>query len=282
MSTARTVELIFRAGEDQHEHLIEELGAFGFERFWQEERRLRAYIPASCWDERLQEQVDERLRVLGVTGPLVTQPVAEQNWNVFWEKSLVPVTAGPFLIKPTWADAPADHDARFVLEIDPKMSFGTGHHASTRLALCLLAKAARGGERVLDAGTGTAVLAIAAVRLKAASVLAFDTDARVLENAAENIEHNRVADRVEVRAGTLTEVVPESGFDLILANINRNALSEMLPSFREKLNPGGRVILAGLLLSDRTPLLKHACELSVEEEMTENEWWAVRLRKEAH
>ena len=263
--------------------MIAELEAFGFERFWQEERRLRAYVPLARWDEALHAEVEERLRALGVEGPLVMQPVAEKNWNVIWEEGLAPVVAGPFLIKPTWTDAPASHDARFVLEIDPKMSFGTGHHESTRLALRLLASAMAGtdaaGARVLDAGTGTAVLSIAALRLGAASALAFDTDERVRENAAENIQNNGATGQVELRTGTLAEAIPETGFDLILANINRNALSEMLPSFREKLNPGGRAILGGLFVSDRAPLLKRAaaCGLALEEEQTENEWWAVRL-----
>lgn len=276
----RTLELVLRADEQRHEFLIGALTALGFERFWQEERRLRAYTPADGWSTPRQAQVEERLRALEVEGPLVFQPVEEKNWNVFWEQGLVPVTAGPFLIKPTWADAPAGYDARFVLEIDPKMSFGTGHHASTRLALRLLADTVRGGgERVLDAGTGTAILSIAALRLGAASALAFDTDARVQENAAENVRRNGVAEQVELRTGTLADVVPETGFDLILANINRNALSQMMPSFREKLTPGGRAVLGGLLLSDRAPLLKRAaaCGLSLDEEQTEDEWWAVRL-----
>lgn len=236
-------------------------------------------MPASRWDDSLRASVEKKLRALGVEGPLTVRPVAEKNWNVVWEEGLVPVVAGPFLIKPTWAEAPDSHEARFVIEIDPKMSFGTGHHESTRLALRLLEDAVRGGERVLDAGTGTAVLSVAAVRLGAASVLAFDTDARVLENAAENTQRNAVASQVELRAGTLEEAIPETGFDLILANINRNALSKMMPSFHEKLNPGGRAVLAGLFVSDRAPLLKRAeaCRLALDEEATENEWWAVRL-----
>ena len=278
-----TLELVLRAREDRHEHLISELDAFGFERFWQEERRLRAYVPTARWSTSKQEQVEERLHALGVEAPIIFQPIVDKNWNVVWEDTLVPVTAGPFLVKPTWTDAPADHDARFVIEIDPKMSFGTGHHESTRLVLRLLsalgAQRQQGLGRVLDAGTGTAVLAIAAVRLGAARVIAFDTDEHVLENASENVEHNGVAGQVELRAGALGDTVPEADFDLIFANINRNALSEMMPAFREKLAPGGSAVLAGLFLSDRAPLLKRAaaCGLAMKEEQAENEWWAVRL-----
>ncbi|PSQ83717.1 MAG: 50S ribosomal protein L11 methyltransferase [Bacteroidetes bacterium QS_7_67_15] len=292
---ASTLELTLRAAEPRHERLIAALRPFGFERFWQEEQRLRAYVPAAGWDEREREQMETQLRALEVEGPLTIRPVAEKNWNVHWEASLTPIDAGPFLVKPTHIDAPAGREARFVLNIDPEMSFGTGHHPSTRLALCLLAAAHEAGDlrdaRVLDAGTGTGILAIAAARLGAARVLAFDADTRVLDNARQNLTRNGIAagsedggpedgGPVELRAGAFAEAVPdEDGFDLILANINRGALSDLLPAFRRRLAPGGKVVLAGLLASDRAPMLDRAaaCGLAPREEANESEWWAVRL-----
>lgn len=140
------------------------------------------------------------------------------------------------------------------------------------------------GDRVLDAGTGTGVLAIAAVRLGAARVVAFDADARVLGNARENLARNEAADRVVLRAGPLAEAVPdEDGFDLILANINRSALLDLLPAFRRKLAPGGQVVLSGLLKGDRAPIRRRAAAegLAFREEKTEGDWWAVRLGAEA-
>jgi len=290
-----TLELTLRAAAPDQERLIAALRPFGFERFWQEEQRLRAYVPAAGWGEREREQMETQLRALEVEGPLTIRPVVEKNWNAHWEAGLAPVDAGPFLVKPTHTEAPADHEARFVLEIDPEMSFGTGHHESTRLALRLLAVAHEAGDlrgaRVLDAGTGTGILAIAAARLGAARVLAFDTDARVLDNARQNLARNGIAAEsehggsehggpVELRAGAFAEAVPdEDGFDLVLANINRGALSGLLPAFRRRLAPGGQVVLSGLLASDRLPMLDcaAACGLAPQQEANESEWWAVRL-----
>jgi ribosomal protein L11 methyltransferase len=298
--SASTLELTLRVAAPDQERLIAALRPLGFERFWQEEQRLRAYVPAASWGEREREQMETQLRALEVEGPLTIRPVVEKNWNAHWEAGLAPVDAGLFLVKPTHTEAPADHEARFVLEIDPEMSFGTGHHESTRLALRLLAVAHEAGDlrgaRVLDAGTGTGILAIAAARLGAARVLAFDTDARVLDNARQNLTRNGIAAEsehggsehggsehggpVELRAGAFAEAVPdEDGFDLVLANINRGVLSELLPAFRRRLAPGGQVVLSGLLASDRLPMLDcaAACGLAPQQEANESEWWAVRL-----
>jgi ribosomal protein L11 methyltransferase len=168
-----------------------------------------------------------------------------------------------------------------VLEIDPKMSFGTGYHESTRLMLRFLPDLIRGNERVLDAGTGTGILAIAAVYLGAGSVIAFDISTWADENARENSALNAVADRIEVRQGAIDDVVPERGFDLILANIERDPLIELLPAFADKLADGGRVALAGLTQDDESPMRAALAEhgFAIERETRENEWWAVMLRR---
>jgi ribosomal protein L11 methyltransferase len=273
------------ADQGQHARLIAALDALGFERFWQEDRRLRAYVPATRWSSRAQERLEKRLAAFGFENVPAPRPVMARNWNAVWEGRLTSVRAGPFVIAPTGTEPPAGHDPRRVLRIDPQMSFGTGHHESTRLALRLLGEGgAQGGRHVLDAGTGTGVLAIAAVRLGAARVVAFDADARVLGNARENLARNEAADRVVLRAGPLAEAVPEEdGFDLILANINRSALLDLLPAFRRKLAPGGQVVLSGLLKGDRAPIRRRVAAegFAFHEEKTEGDWWAVRLGAEA-
>lgn len=280
-----TLELVLPAGEDQHASLIAALESLGFERFWQEDERLRAYVSAAHWGERAQARLEKRLAALGLEDVPAPQSMAAKNWNALWEERLAPVRAGPFVIAPTGTEPTAGHDTRLVLRIDPQMSFGTGHHESTRLALRLLANAGGEGENlegqhVLDAGTGTGVLAIAAVRLGAVRVVAFDTDARVLGNTADNLERNEAAARVDLRAGSLAEAVPdEDGFALVLANINRSALLDLLPAFRERLARGGRIILSGLLRTDRAVICERAaaCGLLPQQEATEGDWWAVRL-----
>src|SRR5690606_25997713 len=209
---------------------------------------------ATRWSDVRREQVERWLRAHDLPVAMEERIVAEENWNARWEETIRPLAVGRFLIKPTWADVPPEHADRLLLEIDPKMSFGTGYHESTRLALGFLPALVRGGERVLDAGTGTGVLAIAALKLGAASALGFDIDPWASVNATENAYLNGVADRFEVREASL-DAVPETGFGLVLANINRNALLAMLPGFAAKLAPGGRLLLAGLLRTDREAML---------------------------
>src|SRR5690606_22579646 len=178
-----------------------------------------------------------------------------ENWNQKWEETVRPVEVGRFLIKPTWCDIPPGAEDRVLLEIDPKMSFGTGYHESTRLVLRLLPEFMSAGMRVLDAGTGTGVLAIAAARLGASRVLAFDFDEWSHTNAVENVYINGVTEAVSVELGSI-EVAGDVSFDLILANINRNVLVEMLPDFKRRIGESGSMILAGLMQADREIMLQ--------------------------
>ncbi len=275
-----TIELVIPVEEARHETLIARLEEYGFNGFQQEDDVLKAYIATDAWSHGKSQYVKSWLQRQGVAGRVEERRIQPENWNALWEQSIEPITVGPFVVKPTWAAPPPDAGDRHVLEIDPKMSFGTGYHESTRLVLRFLPDLVRPGARVLDAGTGTGILAIAAVRLGAGSVLAFDVSEWAEANARENLRLNGVADRVEVRLGTI-DVVPEAGFDLILANIERDPLIELLPAFAEKLAGGGRVVLAGLTLDDQ-PRMREAFAahgFAVERDATENEWWAVVVGK---
>ncbi|MFB3130923.1 MAG: 50S ribosomal protein L11 methyltransferase, partial [Rhodothermales bacterium] len=155
-----------------------------------------------------------------------------------------------------------------------------GYHASTRLALRFLPDLVNEGDHVLDAGTGTGILAIAAVKLGAEWAVAFDNDPWSQQNAIENFYLNEVDAKIAFRKGSVDQV-PEEPFDLILANINRTALLTMLPVFAQKTKPGGHLVLAGLLQQDRNPMLDAAAGhgLAAVKEDTEGEWWAVVLAK---
>jgi ribosomal protein L11 methyltransferase len=283
----KTLRLALDVPDRYHEFLIAELADLDFDSFEQEDDRLVAYVPAARWNDARRETVERWLRAHDLPDAFEEQLVRDENWNARWEESVRPLAVGRFLIKPTWADLPPEHADKLLLEIDPKMSFGTGYHESTRLALRFLPGLVRGGETVLDAGTGTGVLGIAALKLGAASVVGFDIDPWSHTNATENALLNGVADRFEVREGSL-DVVPEDGFDLVFANINRNALLELMPGFAAKLaqpapasrkaggaNAGGRVVFAGLLRTDREVMLEAAgaAGLALYDEATENEWW---------
>lgn len=271
-----TIELVIPVAETRHETLIARLEEYGFSGFQQAEGALKAYIGADDWSRGKSQYVKAWLRRQSVADEVEERRIRPENWNAQWEESIQPLVVGPFVVKPTWAAPPPDAGERHVLEIDPKMSFGTGYHESTRLMLRFLPELVQPGARVLDAGTGTGILAIAAVRLGAASVLGFDISAWAEANARENIELNGVAGRVAVRQGAI-DVVPEAGFDLILANIERDPLIELLPAFADKLVDGGRVALAGLTHDDR-PRMREALAthgFTIERDAAENDWWAV-------
>ncbi len=270
-----TVELKVYVGEEWQDFLIAELGDLDFVAFRQDDAAVKAYIAARRWNEVKREHVEQWLRSHGLAVPVEESLIQSQNWNERWEETIEPLAIGAFLVKPTWADVPPGHADKILLEIDPKMSFGTGYHASTRLVLRFLPSFVRQGAHVLDAGTGTGILAIAAIKLGAEWGIAFDHDPWAQQNAVENFYLNKVAGQVAFREGTI-DVVSEEGFDLILANINRNALLDLLPVFAQKVKPGGHIILAGLLTSDRDCILAAAAthNLTAVKEASEGEWWS--------
>ncbi len=278
----KTVELVLSVPDRYHEFLIAELSDLDFESFVADDDRLTAYAPASRWNQVRREEIERWLRMHGLPDRFGERIVPDENWNARWEETIQPLAVGRFLIRPTWAETPPEHADKVLLEIDPKMSFGTGYHESTRLALGFVPALVQGGERVLDAGTGTGVLAIAALKLGAASAIGCDIDPWAQTNATENALLNGVADRFEVREGSL-DVVPETDFDLVFANINRNVLLEMMAGFAEKLAGAGRLILAGVLQSDRETMIdaSRAAGLAVYDEATEGEWWSAILAKHA-
>ena len=275
-----TLELTLHVPEALHDRLISGLEDFGFEAFLQETDRLKAYLPAPQWSADRRARLAEWLRARGVETRREERIIEPEDWNRQWERSIRPLPVGPFLVRPTWTETPPEDAEKIPLLIDPKMSFGTGYHESTRLILRLLPDLIRGGERVLDAGAGTGILAIAAVKLGAAEALAFDVDAWTVENAAENFHLNAVADRITFRLGSI-EVIPETGFDLILANINRNVLLDLFPAFAGKVRAGGHVVLAGLLRTDRARMLEAAAPLglTLHREAEEGAWWSVVFKK---
>ena len=276
-----TIELTIPVDETRHDVLIARLEEYGFTGFQEGDGALKAYIGADDWSPGKSNYVKSWLQRQGVEGTVAEQRIAAQNWNAQWEQSIQPLTVGPFVVKPTWAAVPDDAKGKHVLAIDPKMSFGTGYHESTRLILRFLPDLISGGERVLDAGTGTGILSIAAVRLGAESVIAFDISAWAEENARENIALNDATERITVRQGTIDEAVPETDFDVILANIERDPLISLLPAFADKLADGGRIALAGLTEDDEPPMRSAIAEhgFVIERAARENEWWSVVLHR---
>lgn len=240
------LEWDLRMPPDRMDRVVAELVDLGFEGFEERSGGLRAYIPRSACSDQTRRRLSTVLGDLGVEAVLA-QSIEERNWNAAWEATVEPVEAGPFVVHPPWKTPPP---GPMPICIEPKMSFGTGHHETTRLMLAMLPDLIAGGDRILDAGTGTGVLAIASVLLGAGSVTGFDTDSWSVRNARENAELNGVSDRVRILEGGIDDV-PGDPVDVILANINRNVLIDLMPSFAGRLRPGGRIALSGFLDTDR-------------------------------
>jgi ribosomal protein L11 methyltransferase len=229
----------------------------------------------------MQEEIvtvcDRAWRSSGSVRPVVSSKlIANQNWNEAWEKTIRPIHATKrIVIRPTWHTYAPGQD-EIVIIIDPKMSFGTGYHETTRLVLRLMENRIGKGSRVLDVGTGTGILAITAVKLGAATSVGTDIDEWSYENAKENLTLNGVAESVVIVQAELSSL-PLEPFDLILANIQRNILLALLPAMVSRLAPAGGVILSGLLTGDheemRDALSRHS--MNIREELGENEWIAM-------
>ncbi|MBO6795110.1 MAG: 50S ribosomal protein L11 methyltransferase [Balneolaceae bacterium] len=266
--------------DEFQELLIAELFDMDFEGFEEEEHRIIASIPAKDFNDYKREEIERILMHYGDGAYLEKEElVAPQNWNANWEQSIEPQTIGKFYVRPTWGEA--YHGDEFIeLLIDPKMAFGTGYHATTRLLLEWIPEVVKGGEDVLDAGTGTGILAIAALKAGAEQAFGFDIDEWSEENARENMELNNI-EKFDVKLGS-TETIPEGKeYDLILANINRNALMELIPVLNTYLKPGGKLLLSGLLEADESTILKITDKQLLTHVSTrqQKEWIAILLRK---
>ncbi|MDZ7766319.1 MAG: 50S ribosomal protein L11 methyltransferase [Melioribacteraceae bacterium] len=205
----------------------------------------------------------------------------EINWNEEWERNLKPIRiSDKILIKQSFNKVEND-SCDIVITIDPKMSFGTGEHETTKLVLQLLEEIPLQKKSVLDVGSGTAILAIAAAKLGAEKVLAFDNDEWCFENGIENVKTNHVENIVELRLCELNNI-HENNFDLILANINRNILLEIPDDISKKVEKNGFLILSGLLTSDEEAVKKEYIKKGFRfiQSKRMNEWIALKFSKQ--
>ena len=263
---------------DAPDALVADLADLGFDAFEETDNSLTAYTPAPRWDGPTQDAVTRALDRLGL-GPATVEIVPDRDWNAEWEASLRPIMVGPFVIAPSWAEV--DVGGRTLLRIDPKMAFGTGYHETTRICLRLLARADVRG-RVLDVGTGTGVLALAALSLGADGALGVDIDPWSVTNGAENAALNGLADRFEGREGSL-DAVPERDFDVVICNTIRSILLPLLPGLTVRAAPGAPLVVSGLLRSERDAALSAFADLGyhLADEASENEWWGARFACES-
>lgn len=213
---------------------------------------VRAYLPSSELGAVLTEDLRRSLdRFPSVE--LSARPIYEQDWAVSWRGFFGTVeTGGRIVIVPSWVEHTAA-PGQIEIRLDPGQAFGTGHHETTRLCLLALDALVRPGTTVLDVGTGSGVLAIAAAKLGARSVTAIDIDPIAADVARANCAENGVADAVKVRTGTLTPE-HEGQYDLVVANISTQAIIPLAPTFARVAKPGAHVALSGILAPDAAPV----------------------------
>ena len=271
-----TVLHIAVSDDEQAEILTAELADFPFESFETGDGVLKAYIP----QERLadcKEQVDGLLARYGVAGRYIS--IETQNWNALWESNFPAVDVeGRLRIRaPFHEAAPAGETEVIVM---PKMSFGTGHHATTWLMSRAALDLGVAGRTGLDMGSGTGVLAIVAARCGAAHVDAVDIDDWADENCRENVAANGVADRVEPMLGDVGRIAGRC-YDFILANINRNVLVADMPAYAAALVPGGDLVMSGFLEADTATVTQAAAEQGMETVAAETRegWMMIRVKK---
>jgi len=208
----------------------------------------------------------------------------ERDWAEEWKRGLQPRRVGQRLVvAPSWTE-PELREGDVLVEIDPEMAFGTGEHASTRGVLRLLEQVIHPGDRMLDVGSGSGILTIAAVKLGAEHVIAVESDADAIINARDNLARNQVTTHSELIHGLVDlDYLARfpAHFDVLLANILSSVIIPLLPGFAVAIKPGGMLITGGILQSEAEQVIAAAEQhgFSLVQEDREEEWWSGLLRR---
>ncbi|RMG78898.1 MAG: 50S ribosomal protein L11 methyltransferase [Bacteroidetes bacterium] len=260
---------------------IQELANCGFESFEDvDEKHFNAFIPEKLFDEKAIEKLQSEFQE---TFPFSwnKEIILPVNWNEEWEKNFSPIfIENQLLIRAPFHSA--EKNFRHEIVLNPKMAFGTGHHATTYLMAKNMLSEQFENKSVLDMGCGTGVLAVLAKKLGAKSVTAIDIDRWAYENTLENItlNHLNIEDFEVLEGGQ--EAIPDKTFDFILANINLNVLTEQIPLYYSHLNPNGLLYLSGILSSDENKissvLKKHNFKI-IDTEILNN-WLFIKCKKQ--
>ena len=250
--------------------LVAQLSEAGFDGFEEGDDFLHAFIE--------EEQLDETvLQTVLASGNLTaTQTVIPQtNWNEVWEKNFNPVVVDDFAAVRAHFHAPISNVAHEII-ITPKMSFGTGHHATTFMMMQQMRTLDFLGKTVFDFGTGTGILAILAAKLGAAEIAAIDNDAWSIENAAENFARNN-CDTIHLQLAAAPPV--EEQFDIVLANINKHIILENINLLAAMLKANGQLLVSGLLKEDEVDILKAVNDLHLKHIQTysRDKWICIHI-----
>ncbi len=256
------------------EILIAELGYAGFESFVETEEGVTAYIQKEDWNADILEPI-EVLRSEEFDITYSFSDIEQTNWNAEWEKNFNPIVVDDnCTVRAPFHETP---NTSYDIIIEPKMSFGTGHHETTHMMIQYLLKNDLSGKSVLDMGCGTGVLAILAEKRGAQPIDAIDYDNWCYINSLENVQRNH-CECITVLEGDASLLKGRS-YDVIIANINRNILLQDMATYVSSLNPGGTLLLSGFY-NDDMPVIQDVCGnllLKFEEKLERNNWVALKF-----
>ncbi len=255
------------------EILIAELGEAGFESFVETDEGVNAYIQKEEWHDSILKDI-QILNSDEFEISFTSEEIAQTNWNAEWEKNF-----NPIIVDDTCTVRAPFHEVpktEYDIIIEPKMSFGTGHHETTHMMIQHILQNDFDGKTVLDMGCGTGILAILAEMKGAKHVDAIDIDNWCYQNSIENVERNN-CDRIEVFEGDLSLLTEQ--YDIILANINRNILLKDIMTYNEHLNKGGMLFVSGFYDND-VQMIEKVCNegmLKLVKKLERHNWVSLKF-----
>ncbi|UFH55345.1 50S ribosomal protein L11 methyltransferase [Spirosoma sp. KNUC1025] len=277
------IELQLHVSPDYTDILTAELAELGFDSFVETDEGVNAYTSEADFDETAVQELIAKYDSQTAIAYKVSS-LEKRNWNAEWERDYEPIeVAGQVRVRASFhaldgTGGPGPF--RYDIVIDPKMSFGTGHHETTAMMLEQQLDLDFTGKSVLDVGSGTGILAILAAKMGAKTVLAFDIEEWAVENARENADLNGCP-QITVFQGTIDDVDLESRYDIVLANINRNVLLAEIPAYVSFLTEKGYLVVSGFYEHDAPDIQQKSIEsgLSFVKRMTNREWTSLIFQK---
>jgi ribosomal protein L11 methyltransferase len=278
MSYQQVVFIQNEGAEAYRDVLIAELADLGFDTFEETAQGFTGYIPTNLYNEKailnLLTHYKEETQF-----SFSANAIKHENWNTLWESNFHPISvADQVYVRATFHQP--DPSFAYEIVIDPKMAFGTGHHQTTSSVMELMLSEDFEGKKVLDMGCGTGILAILAKKMGAKTVDAIDYDPLCFESTLENTELNSMTDIQAILGGK--EVIPNTSYEVILANINRNILLDQLDRYAQVLAPKGSLILSGFYEQPDLEIIKeaaHALGLRYVRHLVKQDWTAAKFIK---
>jgi ribosomal protein L11 methyltransferase len=252
---------------------------------WEEEGVVHLYWADDQWNDERLTSVRSVLAGLVLSNDglsLSVTRVPAQDWNETWTKSVKPLRIGRLVIRPSWEPVVLNQQEIEII-LDPKQAFGTGHHATTRMLLEWLQRNIRGGELVLDVGTGSAILAMAAVKLGAASAIGIEIDPVAVDCARDYVMQNGLESQIEIVCGTVADIPKKSTIhaSVVLANLDRHTILSMTEQLAHYAHSGARLVLSGVLVEQEAEIVERFSHLSLTrvDRREEEGWVALTLLK---